>query len=108
MGGPTSRGEILIKPPVTALVAGAMNDVLNSQGYAQAAWWNQMPTSGVDADVGDGIVPRSCFPLIEQRSLPRAAERLVVGAIISIALFSGQGGTHFAAYRPRSNQADRT
>ena len=29
--------------PVTALVASGMNDVLNSQGYVQAAWWNRIP-----------------------------------------------------------------
>ena len=26
-----------------ALVAAGMNDVLNSQGYVQAAWWNRIP-----------------------------------------------------------------
>lgn len=31
--------------PVMALVVAGMNDVLNSQGYAQAAWWNRMPGS---------------------------------------------------------------
>lgn len=29
--------------PATALVASGMNDVLNSQGYVQAAWWNRIP-----------------------------------------------------------------
>jgi len=29
--------------PVVALTASGMNDVLNSQGYAQAAWWNRVP-----------------------------------------------------------------
>jgi hypothetical protein len=29
--------------PVTALVVSGMNDVLNSQGYTQAAWWNRIP-----------------------------------------------------------------
>lgn len=28
---------------VTALAAAGMNDVLNSQGYTQAAWWNRIP-----------------------------------------------------------------
>jgi hypothetical protein len=28
---------------LTALVAAGMNDVLNSQSYAQAAWWNRIP-----------------------------------------------------------------
>src|SRR6185437_4296080 len=31
--------------PVIALVVSGMNDVLNSQGYTQAAWWNRIPTS---------------------------------------------------------------
>src|SRR4029077_11496708 len=29
--------------PVTALAVSGMNDVLNSQGYTQAAWWNRIP-----------------------------------------------------------------
>jgi hypothetical protein len=29
--------------PVTALTVAGMNDVLNSQGYTQAAWWNRIP-----------------------------------------------------------------
>ena len=28
---------------MTALVISGMNDVLNSQGYTQAAWWNRIP-----------------------------------------------------------------
>lgn len=30
---------------LTALVVAGMNDVLNSQGYTQAAWWNRIPVS---------------------------------------------------------------
>ncbi|ABF41486.1 conserved hypothetical protein [Candidatus Koribacter versatilis Ellin345] len=29
--------------PLTALAVAGMNDVLNSQGYTQAAWWNRIP-----------------------------------------------------------------
>jgi hypothetical protein len=32
--------------PIIALVASGMNDVLNSQGYTQAAWWNRIPIAG--------------------------------------------------------------
>jgi hypothetical protein len=28
-----------------ALLVSGMNDVLNSQGYTQAAWWNRLPIS---------------------------------------------------------------
>jgi hypothetical protein len=31
--------------PVVALAVGGMNDVLNSQGYTQAAWWNRIPVA---------------------------------------------------------------
>ena len=31
--------------PVTALAVSGMNDVLNSQGYTQAAWWNRILSS---------------------------------------------------------------
>jgi hypothetical protein len=31
--------------PLTALVVAGMNDVLNAQGYAQAAWWNRIPAA---------------------------------------------------------------
>ena len=29
--------------PVAALAVASINDVLNTQGYAQAAWWNRIP-----------------------------------------------------------------
>ena len=32
--------------PISALAVAGMNDVLNSQGYTQAAWWNRIPSSG--------------------------------------------------------------
>ena len=31
--------------PVMALVVSGMNDVLNSQGYTQAGYWNRIPTA---------------------------------------------------------------
>jgi len=31
--------------PLLALAMSGMNDVLNSQGYTQAAWWNRIPTA---------------------------------------------------------------
>jgi hypothetical protein len=37
--------------PLVALAISGMNDVLNSQGYTQAAWWNRIPTpAGVDGN----------------------------------------------------------
>jgi hypothetical protein len=31
--------------PVTALAVAGMNDVINTQGYTQAAWWNRVPVA---------------------------------------------------------------
>lgn len=40
------RGPAVARPePVIALAVAGMNDVLNSQGYTQAAWWNRIPAS---------------------------------------------------------------
>ena len=37
-------GALASQPtPMTALAISGMNGVLNSQGYAQAAWWNWIP-----------------------------------------------------------------
>ncbi|WP_028218613.1 bestrophin-like domain [Paraburkholderia oxyphila] len=40
------RGVALERPtPISALVVSGMNDVLNTQGYTQAAWANRIPVS---------------------------------------------------------------
>jgi hypothetical protein len=40
----TVRDPAVAQPtPVAALVVSGMNDVLNSQGYTQSAWWNLIP-----------------------------------------------------------------
>jgi hypothetical protein len=42
-----ARAPAMAQPsPLTALTVSGMNDVLNSQGYTQAAWWNRIPLSG--------------------------------------------------------------
>jgi hypothetical protein len=40
------RGPVAAQPtPVAALALAGMNDVINSQGYTQAAFWNRIPTA---------------------------------------------------------------
>lgn len=42
----TVRRPAMAQPtPVIALAVAGMNDVLNSQGYTQSAWWNRIPTA---------------------------------------------------------------
>jgi len=38
-----SRPAIARPSVLMSLVAGGMNDVINSEGYTQAAWWNRIP-----------------------------------------------------------------
>ncbi len=38
-----SQPAIMAPTPVRSLAVAGMNDVLNSQGYTQAAWWNRIP-----------------------------------------------------------------
>jgi hypothetical protein len=38
-----SQSAMAQPTPVRALAVAGMNDVLNSQGYTQAAWWNRIP-----------------------------------------------------------------
>jgi hypothetical protein len=40
----TVAGAAKLEPsPLSALASSGMNDVLNAQGYTQAAWWNRIP-----------------------------------------------------------------
>jgi hypothetical protein len=43
VAGPATRQP----DPVIALAVAGMNDVLNAQGYTQAAWWNHVPLSAM-------------------------------------------------------------
>jgi hypothetical protein len=50
------QGPAAAQPtPIMALVVKGMNDVLNSQGYTQAAWWNRIPSSAWDLMAGIAI-----------------------------------------------------
>jgi hypothetical protein len=45
MWSEVSRAALLQPTAVSALAVSGMNDVLNSQGYTQAAWWNRIPVA---------------------------------------------------------------
>jgi len=71
--------------PVMTLVASGMNDVLNSQGYTQAAWWNRIP---VAAWVLMLLIAFCCNLLIGYGA--RQADRklfLILPIAVSIAFF---------------------
>ena len=70
--------------PVTALLVSGMNDVLNSQGYTQAAWWNRIPVAAWGLM---GLIALACNLLLgygERRTGPFA---LVLPIVVSISFF---------------------
>jgi hypothetical protein len=71
--------------PLTALAVAGMNDVLNAQGYTQAAWWNRIP---IAAWAMMGLIAISSNFLVgygeHRRGVPLL---LVLPLIISIPLF---------------------
>ena len=73
--------------PIIALVVSGMNDVLNSQGYTQAAWWNRIPISAWILMVAIAV----CCNLLIGYSVRRTgAESVVFTAltlVVSISFF---------------------
>ena len=71
--------------PVDALVVSGMNDVLNSQGYTQAAWWNRIPIEAWLLMGAIGIVSNLLIGYGAQQT--KWSVFLVVPIAVSIAFF---------------------
>jgi len=81
----TSRVASTQPTPLMALAVAGMNDVLNAQGYTQAAWRNRIP---VAAWAMMGLIAISCNFLVGYGERRRGAPLLLVlPLIISIPLF---------------------
>jgi NADH:ubiquinone oxidoreductase subunit 6 (subunit J) len=73
--------------PVVVLVASGMNDVLNSQGYTQAAWWNRIPIAAWSLMV---LIAICCTLLAGFGVKDMKAERILIPIlplVVSIAFF---------------------
>jgi hypothetical protein len=70
--------------PVLALALAGMNDVLNSQGYTQAAWWNRIPFAAWGLMVAIAVC---CNVLIGYGALhaeAKSARLIVLPLVVSI------------------------
>jgi hypothetical protein len=70
--------------PLSALAVAGMNDVLNSQGYTQAAWWNRIPVMAWSLMV---VIAICCNVLTGYGARDGKAERkllLVLPLVVSI------------------------
>jgi len=71
--------------PITMLAVAGMNDVLNSQGYTQAAWWNRIPTAAWILMISIAICCNVLIGYWSRPAKPTHGRFLVFSVIISIA-----------------------
>jgi hypothetical protein len=80
------QGAAAARPtPSVALAVSGMNDVLNRQGYTQAAWWNRLPVGAWTLMVALAV----CCGLLVGYSSHRAVSLLstVLPVIVALAFF---------------------
>jgi hypothetical protein len=74
--------------PVLALAVSGMNDVLNSQGYTQAAWWNRIPPGAWCLMAAVAICSNLLVGFHSQRAGATVIRLLVLPLVLSIAFFA--------------------
>jgi hypothetical protein len=79
-----ARNAAKQQTPVMALVVTGMNDVLNSQGYTQAAWWNRIPVGAWALMVLTAI---SCNLLVGYGERRTSVLAMVLPVIVAISFF---------------------
>ena len=73
--------------PVTALVVSGMNDVLNTQGYAQFSWWNRIPVSAWGLMIVIAILSNLLVGYATRRSRSGNLLLLVLPLIVAVSFF---------------------
>jgi hypothetical protein len=73
--------------PVVALAVGGMNDVLNSQGYTQAAWLNRIPRAAWALLMLIAVCANAMVGLSWRRSRSMGVSSWIMPAIVSVSLF---------------------
>ena len=82
------RTPSLAQPtPVAALVVSGMNDVLNSQGYTQAAWWNRIPAGAWILMMAIAICSNLLVGISAHVAEGGAMRFFVLPVILSVAFF---------------------
>jgi hypothetical protein len=72
---------------LSTLAVAGMNDVLNSQGYTQAAWWNRIPIAAWGLMAVIGIFSNVLIGYGARRAEAHALLLLVLPLVVSIAFF---------------------
>ncbi len=85
MWSEVQRAALAQPNPVTALAVSGMNDVLNRQGYTQAAWWNRIPLGAWCLMIGISI----CASVLTGYSAHsrRSGFLIIMPLLVAIAFF---------------------
>jgi hypothetical protein len=73
--------------PVVSLAVSGMNDVLNSQGYTQAAWWNRIPAASWALMAAIAVCSNFLVGYGARRTKMGLIQLLIFPLILSIAFF---------------------
>ena len=73
--------------PIGALAVSGMNDVLNSQGYTQAAWWNRIPVAAWGLMAAIAICGNLLLGYGARNARAERGLHLVLPLVVSIAFF---------------------
>ena len=73
--------------PFSAVVITGMNDVLNRQGYTQAAWWNRIPTAAWVLMVIIAIASNVLVGYNSRQSVGNAKVFFILPAIVAVSFF---------------------
>src|SRR5271167_980060 len=74
--------------PLSALALSGMNDVLNSQGYTQAAWWNRIPPGAWWLMAAVAICSNLLIGYDSRLAGRRAIRLLILPFVLCIAFFA--------------------
>jgi hypothetical protein len=82
------RGPALAQPSMlSSLILSGMNDVLNSQGYTQAAWWNRIPRAAWALMAAIGVCCNLLIGYGSRRIEARPILFIVTPLVVSISFF---------------------
>ncbi len=78
-------GTATAQPPaIGALVIAGMNDVLNSQGYTQGAWWNRIPASAWILMVAIAVISHMLIGYGAQNTKSESILMMVLPLVVAI------------------------
>ena len=73
--------------PLSALAVAGMNDVLNTQGYTQASWWNRIPVAAWALMAAMALVSTMLVGVGASNAKTEIGLLMVLPLVISIAFF---------------------